>query len=375
MIETLALVCLIMALIPFCLAVINLLLYRPLRAARPDASMAMSVLIPARNEAGRITPVLEAAMRNAGKQTEIIIGDDGSTDTTAEIVQEFANSDPRIRLIAINRDEDDGWAGKNLACFQLAGAASHDLLVFIDADVILADDALQRLADHFATRTDTALLSGFPRQIIGTFWEAMLIPLIHFLLLGFLPFIGVRLTRHPMFGTACGQLVAVRRAVYFAVDGHQSFKSFLHDGLHLPRKLRAAGYRTDLADFTDLAATRMYENTPDLRAGLKKNAHEAMATPVGLPVWTAILVLGQVLPIILVLVLLLVDPTGKALTYALVATALGFALRGLMALMFRQPALGVLLHPFGVAALLQLQWSALLNRRRGGKVMWKGRQY
>jgi cellulose synthase/poly-beta-1,6-N-acetylglucosamine synthase-like glycosyltransferase len=373
--EVLALICLIMALIPFCLAVINLLFYRPLRPVKPAAPMAMSVLIPARNEAARIRPVLEAVMRNAGDEAEIIIGDDGSTDATADIVKQFADTDPRIRLISIDRSKDEGWAGKNLACYQLAGAASHDLLVFVDADVILADDGLQRLADYFAEQPGVALLSGFPRQIIGTFWEAMLIPLIHFLLLGFLPFVGVRFTRHPMFGTACGQLVAVRREAYLAVDGHQAFKSFLHDGLHLPRKLRAAGYRTDLADFTDLAATRMYENTPDLRAGLKKNAHEAMATPVGLPVWTAILVLGQVLPIILALVLLMVDPAGEALTYALIATALGFALRGLMALMFRQPALGVLLHPFGVAALLQLQWSALLNRARGGKVMWKGRQY
>mgnify|MGYP001825798249 CR=1 FL=1 len=46
-----------------------------------------------------------------------------------------------------------------------------------------------------------------------------------------------------------------------------------------------------------------------------------------------------------------------------------------MELMIRQTWLGVVLHPLGVAALLELQWSALLNRRRGGKVMWKGRQY
>ncbi|NNE24546.1 MAG: glycosyltransferase family 2 protein [Rhizobiales bacterium] len=375
MIAVLALICLAMALIPFGLALINLVLYRPLPQAQSGLPMTMSVLIPARNEEARITPVLEAMLRNDGAGPEIIIGDDGSTDATADIVKQFARRDKRIRLIAIDRNDDEGWAGKNLACYQLAKAARHDLLVFVDADVILADDGLERLAGYFAARPETALLSGFPRQIMGTFWEAMLIPLIHFLLLGFLPFIGVRFTRHPMFGTACGQLVAVRREAYFAVDGHRAFKSLLHDGLHLPRNLRVAGYKTDLADFTDLAATRMYENTPDLRAGLKKNAHEAMATPVGLPVWSAILVLGQVLPIILVLVLWLVDPAGGALTYALIATVLGFALRGLMALVFRQPALGVLLHPFGVAALLQLQWSALLNRRRGGKVIWKGRQY
>ena len=100
MIDLLALICLVMAAIPAGLTVINLVFYRPLRAAPAAAPLAISVLIPARNEEARITPVLFALMQNAGSDAEIIVGDDGSTDGTAGIVSQLSGRDARIRLLA-----------------------------------------------------------------------------------------------------------------------------------------------------------------------------------------------------------------------------------------------------------------------------------
>lgn len=371
----LALICLILALLPLCLGLVNLLFYRTLPGVEGAALPPASVLIPARNEAERIGPVLSALNVKASHEIEIIVGDDGSTDTTRDVVGSCAGEDRRIRLISIEPAREPGWAGKNNACFQLAGAARNELLIFLDADVVVQPDAIARLVQTLSADPELALLSGFPKQIAGTFWERLLIPLIHLLLLGFLPFAGVRFTRHPMFGTACGQLIAVRRTAYRAAGGHAAFRSLLHDGLHLPRALRASGYHTDLADFTDIASTRMYDNTKDLVSGLSKNAHEAMATPVGLPIWTAILGLGQVVPPVAGLWLLLVEPHHPAVLYLLVAVLCSIAFRVVLAVRFQQSFLGVLLHPLGVAALLVLQWRALLNRLNGGKVMWKGRQY
>ncbi len=375
MIDALLVVCLVLALVPFGLALINLMFYRPLPTTDTANLPALSVLIPARNEQDRIAPVLEALTRNIYADAEIIVGDDGSTDRTVAVVDEFSKRDNRIRSIPVSPGDDDGWAGKNNACYRLAKAAEHDVLIFLDADVTIADDGLARLAAAVSRKPDVALLSGFPQQIALSFWEKLLIPLIHFLLLGYLPFLGVRFTRHPMFGTACGQLIVVTRPAYFAVDGHASFRSLLHDGLHLPRKLRAAGLKTDLADFTNLASTRMYDNVEDLRVGLMKNAHEAMATPIALPIWTIILLFGQVLPAAILLALLLAGGPTDAIVYAGLVTVLAFGLRGLLAIRFRQSWLGVVLHPFGILALLQLQWRALMNRRRGVKVNWKGRAY
>ena len=97
----------------------------------------------------------------------------------------FAASDARVRLEAAP-PLPAGWCGKQHACHVLAQLAKNPLLVFMDADVRLAPDALARMAG-FMEENPVALASGVPRQETGTFSERLLIPLIHFILLGFLP--------------------------------------------------------------------------------------------------------------------------------------------------------------------------------------------
>jgi Glycosyl transferase family 2 len=372
MLSTVALVALVLAAIPLALIAVNLAFYRRLPRAAGDAPP-VSVLIPARNEAQRIGPVLDSVLANRGVGFEVVVGDDSSTDETAALVEERAKADPRLRLVTIP-PLPPGWMGKNNALNALAGEARHGLIVFLDADVTLEPDALARISAHLAARPRLGLSSGFPRQIAIGFWEQMLIPLIHFVLLGFLPFIGMKFTRSAAFATACGQLIAVRKDAYLACGGHGAIHDRIHDGVALPRVFRRNGYDTDLFDATDLAATRMYDNAADLFRGLAKNAHEGMATPVGLPVWTTLLFGGQVLPWLLVPLAWLAGD-AEALSYALWAVTAGLAARVILAVRFAQPWPGVALHPASILSLLSIQWQAFLHRRKGGAVSWKGRSY
>ena len=148
----------------------------------------------------------------------------------------------------------------------------------------------------------------------------------------------------------------------------------LHDGVMLPRHFRAAGHHTDLMDITDISATRMYENGPQVFSGLMKNAHEGMATPVGLPVWTTLLVGGHVLPPIVAVIAWLAGASGDTMRLALIAAALSWIMRFLMTVVFRQSWLGAILHPYGVAVLMGLQWVAFFRWRSGKKVSWRGRE-
>ncbi|MFX7265344.1 hypothetical protein ABTI85_19930, partial [Acinetobacter baumannii] len=83
---------------------------------------------------------------------------------------------------------------------------------------------------------------------------------------------------------------------YAATGGHGAIRTSLHDGVRLPRLLRERGYRTDLVAGHALAACRMYRDFAQSWAGFSKNAHEGMATPAALPVWTVLLFGGHVLP-------------------------------------------------------------------------------
>lgn len=371
--EILAWVTLALAAVPCALFLINLLIYRPAPAgpAAGAAGPALSVLIPARNEEARIRATLDAVLASRDAEFEVVVLDDGSTDRTAAIVAEFAGRDARVRLEAAPA-LPAGWCGKQHACWQLARRAQHPLLVFLDADVRLAPDALARMR-AFLIRRGVALASGVPRQETGTFAERLLIPLIHFVLLGFLPMPAMRWFRWSAFGAGCGQLFIARADAYRACGGHDRIRASLHDGVTLPKVFRRAGFMTDLFDATDVATCRMYHSNASAWHGLGKNATEGLAAPGTIVPMTTLLAGGQVLPVLLLL--LAPGRVETALTPLLAALACAYLPRLVGVWRFRQSLVSALLHPLGVLGLLAIQWQAFGRRLRGRPAVWKGRRY
>ncbi len=262
-----------------------------------DAAPKVSILIVSYNTKEMTLACLRSIEAQTRTSHEVIVLDDHSEDDTAAIVREFAAIDTRVRLEHAPA-LPPGWCGKQHACHVLARHARHPLLVFVDADVLLAPDALVRMAVFLNTH-NVALASGVPRQVTDTLLEKILIPLIHFVLLGFLPIWRMRRSNKPAYGAGCGQLFIVRADAYHAAAGHAAIRDSLHDGLKLPRAFRQAGFTTDLFDATELASCRMYHNGTEVLAGLLKNAHEGLATAALIGPWTLLLLGGQVLPWIL----------------------------------------------------------------------------
>jgi hypothetical protein len=353
---------LVLAAGPLLLALWNLALYRA--PDRATACPSISVLIPARNEERNIAAAVQAVLASEGVALELIVLDDGSTDRTPEIL---AGIDDRRLRVERAPPLPPGWSGKQHACAALGGFARHDLLVFVDADVRLAPDALSRMAGAMERRPALGMASGFPRQIVVTWSEQLLLPLIHFLLLGYLPMARMNRSAAPALGAGCGQLIICRRAAYARAGGHAAIRASLHDGIMLPRAFRAVGQMTGLFDATGFATCRMYQTSAEVWEGLTKNATEGMAKPVALPIWTLILGGGQVVPAIL----LAVAPS----LWAALALACGIGLRLVLAWRFRQPVSSAILHPLGVAALLVVQWASLLRALRGRPATWRGRAY
>ena len=413
--EVLSFVALVLAAIPCGLFVLNLLVYRrtPRSRRREEADICeqpndppprvggygVSVLIPARNEEQNIRATLESVLTNRGAEFEVVVLDDHSTDRTAEIVNEFSRRDPRVRL-EYAPPLPGGWCGKQHACHVLARLARHPLLVFMDADVRLAPDALvrmkvfmdcagraerrRRFGNEHATESGVALrlppqsecialASGVPRQELGTFSERLLIPQIHFILLGYLPMLFMRWTRRPAFSAGCGQLFIARRDAYEATGGHAMIRNTLHDGVKLPRLFRRAGFRTDLFDATDIASCRMYHTNGETWRGLGKNATEGLAAPGTILPMTVLLLGGQVLPF--ALLCFASQLPASALVAALFACVFAYVPRLLAVKIFRQPLGSALLHPLGVLMLLAIQWLALVRQFAGKPAVWKGRSY
>jgi hypothetical protein len=373
MLVALALTAAVLAAIPAVLVWVNLRLYRAPPLLKQDEGTprpAVSVLIPARNEESSIRDAVEAALASLGVEVEVIVLDDHSDDATGKVVAELAARDPRVHLLAAP-PLPPGWCGKQHACALLARAARFPLLLFVDADVRLAPDGGARMA-AFLDGSGADLVSGVPRQETGTFVEKLVIPLIHFVLLGFLPLWRMRASRHPAYAAGCGQLFLARREAYERMGGHAIIRTSLHDGIKLPRAFRAAGLRTDLCDATDVATCRMYRGAGELWRGLAKNATEGLASPATIGPATLLLLGGQVLPLVL-LPVAWTAPDAKVLAAMGVVLLFSARLAGMRR--FRQSLLGAALHPLGVLVLVAIQWYGLLRALLGRPAGWKGRLY
>lgn len=358
--------------IPALLYLANLRVYRtPDLPTSTTDEIAISVLIPARNEERSIVQAVEAALASRGVTLEVVVLDDHSEDRTAALVQALAQRDPRVRLEKAP-ELPEGWCGKQHACYVLAQRARYPLLAFLDADVRLAPQGLARLA-AFLDRSGADLVSGVPRQQTVSLLEKLLIPQIHFILLGFLPIARMRRSSHPAYAAGCGQLFLARRKAYDAIGGHAALRHSLHDGIKLPRAFRAAGRKTDLCDATELATCRMYQGAREVWRGLAKNATEGLASPGMIVPATALLLGGQVLPFVLLGCAARLTPLAVLLSALAVGLVYLPRLAGLIR--FHQSVLGVILHPLGVLLLVILQWYALIRERIGKPATWKGRSY
>ena len=202
----------------------------------------------------------------------------------------------------------------------------------------------------------------------------LLVPLINWVLLCYLPFGVMRTTLMPSASASIGQFIICRRSSWQDAGGHAAFRDSMHDGVKMPRAFREAGHRTDLFDGTDLVSCRMYRGFAETWSGFAKNAYEGLGSVGLLVMVTLIHVIGHLMPWGLLAWLLLGDMAGR--NWLLVATSvvllLPFIQRAAMARRFRQSPLGVVLHPFAILCLTSVQWWSFLLDRTGRR-SWRGR--
>jgi hypothetical protein len=365
------------ALIPALIFSVNVVLFhRPGRPWNKRLLPPVSVLIPARNEERSIGAAIQAVLASRGVNLELIVLDDGSTDRTAEIVRAIAKENPRVRLETAPA-LPEGWNGKQHACWVLAGLATQNVFCFLDADVRVGTEAIYRMASELnyvaKKEPERALVSGFPRQETKTFLEWLLLPLIHFVLLGFLPLAGERWSKSSAFAAGCGQFIMARREPYFKSGGHSANPMTMHDGLLLPKLFREHGFRTSVYDLSQDAVCRMYRSAGEVWRGLAKNATEGMASPLRLPIFTLLLFAGQVIAFPVALLFSARHPwVFNPATFGML---LSFFMRCFCAWRYRQLWRSVFLHPVGVLVLLMVQWYALLRKVFRRPAVWKERKY
>jgi len=313
----------------------------------------VSVCVPARNEAANIQACVQSILASEHVAVEVLVYDDQSQDETPAIIASMSARDARCRSVP-TAPMEAGWNGKQWGCEQMGQASSAQWLLFTDADVRFAPHAVA-LGLQCAQDSDSDLVSTFPRQMCGSVGEAMVVPLIHFMLLGYLP------------------MALMRSDARLRAGGHRAFKNSMHDGIQLPRAVRAVGGRTDLFDATDVLSVRMYKGFAATWKGFAKNAFEGLGSMTTLLVFTTLHVLGHVVPAALLVAWLCgMQLPPIALGCFLAALLAGILTRALLAIRFHQPWIGVALHPATMLLMTVIQWRSWWLAKTGRRA-WRGR--
>jgi glycosyltransferase involved in cell wall biosynthesis len=346
----------------------------------PDELIELTVIVPARNE----EPCLAACLRSLvsqsevifalGRDWELIVVDDHSTDHTAEIARGIDG----VTVIEAGKLEP-GWTGKTNAVWTAARRARGRWLLFTDADTIHEPGDLRR-AIHEATRHKVGMLSYSPRQIVKGLAQRSLMPLV---------FCELALAYPPArvsdpsarIAAANGQFLLVEREAYRRLGGHASVADKVLEDVELAflAKRRKVGLRFRYAE--DALTTRMYRSTAAMVEGWTKNLALLFDNTLMLAAWRALdfaLLVG--LPVLAFLLW-----NAHFGTHALAWLGAGWVL-GLLWVrtLFRFyarvaksnfPFAECALSPLGLPLFVVLLYRSWFQHRMLKQVSWKGRSY
>ena len=336
--------------------------------------MKLSVIVPARNEQDCVGECLRSLVAQQedgwrlGREWEILLVDDHSTDETRAIAQAIAG----VTVLDAPKLEK-GWTGKANAAWAGAQAACGEWLLFTDADTVHQPGSASRAVVE-AERHEVAMLSYSPLQIVRGFWQRTLMPLV---------FSELAVTYPPakvsdpasQLAAANGQFLLVRRDVYFANGGHEAVKDAVLEDVELARvvKRRKQGLRFRYAP--EAVSARMYRGLGPMLEGWTKNLALLFGNPLAIAAWRLL-----DLPLLFGLPLLAFweyEVSVYRILWILVLLIWGRTLWRFYGRVAKSnfPFLDCALAPLAVPLFAALLYKSWFNHTVTKRVSWKGREY
>ncbi len=343
----------------------------------------VSLCIPARNEEDNIADCVESALAQDYPHMEVLVLDDRSSDRTGEVMRELDAAYPGRLILLEGKPLPEGWLGKSWACQQLAEASSGDILLFVDADTRLRDKTVSRTVRTMG-RDVVDMLTAWPQQEMTHFWARRVIPLVYHALLTTLPVRWVRrgpkwlpgpLRRRisPLLAAACGQFMAFRREAYEEIGGHAAVRDRIVEDVALARLVKRSGYSMNMYHGSDAVTCRMYKGHREMWEGFRKNFLAGFGGSLVLFAAAGLFSAAVYLAPFLTLLAGAVLPAPGMATLSLLALALIFLQRALLARLYGWDLRNALTHPLGVLWFQALGARVITDRLQRVRPRWKGR--
>jgi 4,4'-diaponeurosporenoate glycosyltransferase len=192
---------------------------------------AVSVVIPARDEESTLPALLDSLQRLTVEVRDVVVVDDDSRDSTASVARAAG-----AHVVVRHGVPEPGWTGKAWACHVGASATSGELLLFLDADVVLAPDALAGLLEVHHQHGGLVSVQPFHRvvrpyeQLSANFNAVSLMA-------------SAAFTRHRVGGRpmAFGPCLLTSREDYERAGGHAAVRGEILDDVKLAAAYDRAG--------------------------------------------------------------------------------------------------------------------------------------
>ena len=328
----------------------------------------ISLIFAARDEEEKLPAALATLAELDYPRLEIIPVDDRSQDSTPKILEEFARAKSRVRVVHVET-LPSGWLGKPHALQKAYEVSTGDWLLFTDADVRFAPDALRR-AVNLAKQNNADHLTLFGDVEMHGFWETTL--LTFFGMAFHLSTDPSRLNNSNSWSyVGIGAFQLLKRSTYDAVGTHQRLAMEVVDDMKLGKIVKQAGFRSTVGLAQDTVTIRWHAGLGNLVRGVTKNFFAALGYNVPLVLAATItMLLLNVAPFIAIF-----TSQGWIRIFAAVSVAIAIGFHAGVNIVMRVSPLYALTHPFGAPLFCYMLLRSTAVTLWQGGVTWRGTFY
>ncbi|WP_339174760.1 glycosyltransferase family 2 protein [Solibacillus sp. FSL R5-0691] len=329
----------------------------------------LSIIIPARNEALRLPPLLKSLQMQNWNNFEIIVVDDGSKDHTAEVALSYGAKVLKSKQVG-------GMSpGKSNACAYGAQSANGELLLFLDADVQLAaEDSLERIVDSFSKQDSKGILSIQPYHRIVKRYENLSVIFNIIVLTG----MNVFTFWKDKFATAgsFGPCILCDKESYITTGGHEAAEESIMDDFALSDVFLAKDLPVTNYAGKGIINMRMYEEGPkQLMEGWTKNlATASQSTHKSVMLLIQLWIFGVILAALAPLLAILTDSSVALFSSIVVYLLYGGHLYFLARRAGNFHLMVFLIYPIFVLFFTAVFLYSLYRTHVLHSVMWRGRK-
>ena len=214
----------------------------------------ITVVIPARNEAGLIAATL-STLETQGKRLKVILVDDQSTDGTPQIARRTMGRNLRI---VSGKPLPAGWTGKLWAVEQGFSHVQTPLTLLLDADIELKPGILVALRKKMAEE-GIQFISLMAALRMKNFSERLLMPAFIYFFKLLYPF-SLSNSSSSGVAAAAGGCILLETRLLDAIGGFQALRGELIDDCALAKRVKAHGFRTWVGITHSARSLRPYDH-------------------------------------------------------------------------------------------------------------------